>query len=96
MPTFLDGLAVLVHIRAAGFCQGRVVAVVVDLHLDEVEDLILAGRGGQLVLVLREAAQHLAPAGSVHGYALVSAQAPNVHLARLVQPEIEPANNTTS
>lgn len=96
MLTFLDGLAVLVNICAAGFCKGRVVAVVVDLHLDEVEDLILAGGGGQLVLVLRQAPQHLAPTGSVHGHALVGTQAADVYLTSLIQSEVEPAHVTAS
>ena len=80
----------LLDISPAGLSQGGVIAVVVDLHLDEVEDLILTGSRGQLILVIGEAAQHLAPAGTVH-CALVSAEPIDIHLACLVQPEIQPA-----
>ena len=85
----------LINIRAAGFRQGRIIAVVVDLHLDEVEHLVLAGLGGQLVLVLRQAAQHLAPAGPV-GRALLPAQPFDVQLAGLVQAEVKPAMTNVS
>ena len=63
------------------------------LHLDEVEDLLLALRVCDLIQLLRQAAQHGAAAGLVdgRGCAGVRALVHNGVMARDAQPVVQPA-----
>ena len=97
MLTWLHMPAVLVHISAAGLRQQDVVAEVGHLHLLKVEHLDRAGLAPNGVLLLRQAAEHTAPAGlPKEGRALRRAQGVDVRLARIAQPVVEPAQDALS
>lgn len=65
--TSFNILAVLVHVGAAGFSQDDVIPEVPDLHLDEVEHLLLALGVVDFLQLLCEASEDSPTAGLLDG-----------------------------
>ena len=97
-PTWRDGLAVLVHVGAAGLGEDDVIAEVAHLHLHEVEHLLLALIILDLVHLLGQASQHGAAAGLLDGHrgAGVRALGRNRVVASLAQAVVQPAGRMQS
>ena len=90
--TWCDLLAVLLHIGPARLRQQHIVAVIISLHLLEVEDFLLAFLGRDLILVGLQAAEaHTTTVVVSTVGAFSGTQHSEVTLARLVQPEVQPA-----
>ncbi len=86
--TWLDFAAELINIVPASFCQQHIIPEIRDLHLFEVEHLISAFLGFNLIALLSQAAQHLAATGLV-SLTHVGTQAVRVSFACFSKLEVE-------
>ncbi len=86
--TWLGGFTVLIHVSSTGFSQYDIIPEVLDFHLHEVEDLVLASLGGDVVALLSQAAKHLAST-RLRVFALVGAQRLGVRFARFGKLEVQ-------
>lgn len=85
--------AELVHIGSAGLCQDDIIAEVPNLHLLEVEHLLLAVLAGDVCNLVTEALQDCAPTGlfNAHTAASIGTLLHDGLMAGRAQPVIQPA-----
>ena len=87
--TWLGIFAILIHVASAGFSQNDIIPEILNFHLHEVEDLVLASLNRDVVALFSQAAQHLASTG-LRVFALVGAQRLGVCFARFGKLEVQP------